>query len=65
MKLALTALLLCLVFAKDLSHKNGKEVLEALQGNNNEVYVVLFHAGSKSKAVQEKANEYRSALSGI
>lgn len=65
MKLALTALLLCLAFAKNLSHNNGKDVLEALQGNNNEVYVTLFHSGSKSQAIQEKTNEYRSALSGI
>ncbi len=66
MKLLLLTAVLCLVFSKALDHKNGKDVLEALQGGNNEVYVILFHAGaSKGQAVTSKTQEYQAALQGI
>lgn len=62
----IAALLFALCAAKTLDHNSGKDVLKALQGGNNEVYVILFHAGSnKGEAITAKKEEYEAALQGV
>ena len=65
MKTVLFALMLALVAADSMDHSNGKDILKDLQGNNNEVYVILFHGGEKDQAVKMKTEEYLQALQSV
>ena len=66
MKVLLAFVLLALCCAKDLDHSSGKDILKALQGGNNEVFVIMFHAGANSgDAIKAKTEEYQQALDGV
>ena len=65
MKTLFMALLVALVMGEAMNHSNGRDILKELQGNNNEVYVILFHAGEKDQAVKMKTEEYLQALQSV
>ena len=67
MKVALLIAILCIsALAGSFEYSNGDDVLKNLQEGSNDVFVILFHAGSnKGEALTKKTNEYQLALRGI
>ena len=65
MKTLFMVLLVAVAMAEGMNHSNGRDILKELQGNNNDVYVILFHAGEKDQAVKMKTEEYLQALQSV